>query len=90
MTCKHCGTKIADKALVCYRCGQATFEPLVRSGPVPKPGSRVPVIAALLILVLCALFMSQAAVGQAPRLVSWAVAGLAVVVFVWRFWRGRW
>jgi hypothetical protein len=33
--------------------------------------------------------MSQAAVGQAPRLVSWVVAGLAVVVFVWRFWRGR-
>jgi hypothetical protein len=26
MTCKNCGTEIADKALICYRCGQATFE----------------------------------------------------------------
>ena len=89
MTCKHCGTEIADKALVCFRCGHATFEPQIRSGQVPKRGSRVPVIAALLILILSALFMSQAAVGQAPRLVSWVVAGLAVVVFVWRFWRRR-
>jgi hypothetical protein len=26
MTCKNCGTEIADKALICFRCGQATFE----------------------------------------------------------------
>jgi hypothetical protein len=27
MTCKHCGTDIADKALICYRCGNATTDP---------------------------------------------------------------
>ncbi len=32
MICKSCGTEIADKALVCYRCGQATSEPKVRPG----------------------------------------------------------
>jgi hypothetical protein len=89
MICQHCGTEIADKALVCYRCGHATSEPLGRSGQAPKPGSRIPVIAALLVLILGALFMSQAAVGEAPHLVSWVVAGLAVIVLVWRFWRGR-
>ena len=26
MTCKNCGTQIADKALICYRCGTPTFE----------------------------------------------------------------
>jgi len=27
MICKTCGTEIADKAIVCYRCGAATAEP---------------------------------------------------------------
>ncbi|HEY3380152.1 MAG TPA: zinc ribbon domain-containing protein [Vicinamibacterales bacterium] len=85
MICKHCGTEIADKALVCYRCGHATSEPTVRQGQAAPPRGRgVIVIAALLVLMLSALFMSQAAAGQAPRSVSWVVAGLAVIVLVWR------
>jgi uncharacterized membrane protein YvbJ len=26
MRCRQCGTEIADKALICYRCGTATTE----------------------------------------------------------------
>jgi hypothetical protein len=26
MQCRNCGTEIADKALICYRCGTATTE----------------------------------------------------------------
>jgi hypothetical protein len=89
MICKQCGTEIADRALVCYRCGRATSEPQVRPGQAPKRQSRIPVIAALLVLILDAVYMAQAAAGEAPRLVSWVVAGLAVIVLVWRFWRGR-
>jgi predicted anti-sigma-YlaC factor YlaD len=29
MKCVHCGTDIADKALICYRCGRATSEPRI-------------------------------------------------------------
>ncbi|RPJ69645.1 MAG: zinc ribbon domain-containing protein [Acidobacteria bacterium] len=85
MKCKKCGTEIAEKALVCFRCGTATFEPVVKppTGRA-RPGSRLPTIAALLVLVLAALYMSQAAAGQAPRFVSWVIAGLAVVVLAWR------
>jgi hypothetical protein len=36
MTCRNCGTEIADKALICYRCGTATAE------PVFKPKVRTP------------------------------------------------
>lgn len=36
MKCRHCGTDIADKALICYRCGHATTEPRVRP---PEEGS---------------------------------------------------
>jgi hypothetical protein len=89
MTCKHCGTEIADRALVCYRCGQATADSPARPASVAKPRSRIPVVAALLVLILSAIYMSQAAAGEAPRVVSWSVAGLAVIVLVWWFWRGR-
>ena len=27
MTCRQCGTVIADKAIVCYRCGTPTADP---------------------------------------------------------------
>jgi hypothetical protein len=27
MTCRSCGATIADKAIVCYRCGTATADP---------------------------------------------------------------
>ena len=30
MTCRHCGTEIAEKALICFRCGHATTEPRVK------------------------------------------------------------
>jgi hypothetical protein len=89
MTCKYCGTEIAAKALVCYRCGKATADSPARPAPVARPRSRIPVVAGLLVLILGAVYMSQAAAGEAPRAVSWLVAGLAAVVLVWWFWRGR-
>jgi len=30
MTCRHCGTEIAEKALICFRCGKATTEPRIK------------------------------------------------------------
>jgi DNA-directed RNA polymerase subunit RPC12/RpoP len=55
--CKHCGTEIAEKALICYRCGNATTEPRVKP---PVEGSlferprrsRLPVVAIVIIIVL--------------------------------------
>ncbi|MBM3781621.1 MAG: hypothetical protein FJW29_08105 [Acidobacteria bacterium] len=55
MTCQTCGTEIADKALICYRCGTATAAPRV-----PPPASRRASggfpwrIAALALLLLAA------------------------------------
>ncbi|NOT44777.1 MAG: hypothetical protein HOP14_09270 [Acidobacteria bacterium] len=59
MVCTHCGTEIAAKALICYRCGRATTEPRItppRTGPLfDRPRrSRLPlivVVAALLALL---------------------------------------
>jgi hypothetical protein len=89
MICKHCGTEIADRALVCYRCGHATTEPTFKPGAAARRQSSLPLIAALLVLVLGALYMAFAAAGQAPRSLSWVLAGLALVVLAWRLWRRR-
>ncbi len=90
MICRQCGTEIADKALVCFRCGAPTFEAKTRPGPIRKPRrSLVPVVLTLVILILAALYMSQAASGEAPRVVSWIVVGLAVIVLAWRLLASR-
>ena len=60
MICSHCGTEIAAKALICYRCGHATTEPRVKS---PAEGSlfdrprraRLPMAAIVLGLMLVVL-----------------------------------
>ena len=38
MQCRNCGTDIADKALICYRCGTATTE--AKYKPYVAPPSR--------------------------------------------------
>jgi hypothetical protein len=60
MICKHCGTEIADKALICYRCGRATAEPRVKPPSeqsifVRRRRSKLPWLLALLLLVILAL-----------------------------------
>lgn len=40
MVCKACGTEIAEKALICYKCGAATFEAVRKPVPLPPSGAR--------------------------------------------------
>ena len=57
MKCTHCGTEIADKALICYRCGNSTTEPRIKP---PDEGSlferprrsRVPLMTIIIPIVL--------------------------------------
>jgi uncharacterized membrane protein YvbJ len=62
MICKHCGTEIADKALICYRCGNATTEPRVKP-PVDSPlfqrprRSRLRIITIVIAVVLALLVL---------------------------------
>ena len=60
MTCKFCGTEIADKALICYKCGHATTEPRIKppdeSSLFDKPRrSRLPMVAVVVLIVLALL-----------------------------------
>jgi type VI protein secretion system component VasF len=61
MICRYCGTEIADKALICYRCGNATTEARIKppdEGPIlgrPRRSSRLPYVAIAIVLALALL-----------------------------------
>ena len=61
MRCRQCGTEIADKALICYRCGAATTEARFKPPPPSSrrsPARRVAVgIVVLVLLILLALLL---------------------------------
>jgi zinc-ribbon domain len=84
MTCTNCGTEIADKAIVCYRCGQPTTEAKRKAAPLPSRGRSIIVTLAFVLLMLAALFMGQAGTDALPPEVSWAVGALAVIILVWQ------
>lgn len=91
MICTHCGTEIADKAIVCFRCGQSTADP-ARARPASQRPAAKPfwvALTGLLVLVAAALLMARAATGQLPASVSYGVAALAAVVLIWRIVRRR-
>ena len=58
MKCRECGTEIAEKALICYRCGASVQEPLTKPY-VPKKKRPVMVYVIFIILVLLALLITM-------------------------------
>ena len=63
MQCRKCSAAIADKALICYRCGTATTEAKYQPAATPGRGSssRTLIIVVILIalLALLALYLSR-------------------------------
>ena len=60
MQCRNCGTEIADKALICYRCGTATTEAKYKPHTPPRRGSPSTIVIIALVaalLVLLAFFL---------------------------------
>ena len=62
MICKYCGTEIADKALICYKCGHATTEPRIKppddSSLFDRPRrSRLPLVV-IVVLIVAAILLA--------------------------------
>jgi hypothetical protein len=60
MKCRNCGATIADKALICYRCGTATTEARYQPYVAPKrkmPSTLVVTLVVILLLVILAFFL---------------------------------
>ena len=84
MKCKNCGTEIADKALICYRCGEATTAPRIQPPRAPRRRGPIPVIVAMLVLIAAAAAGLPYLSPGAERMVGWAALVAAVFVAVWR------
>lgn len=65
MQCRQCGTEIADKAIVCYRCGTATTDPVRRPVQVRRRGGLLPLVA-FVVLLLLGLYLGMAGRSMGP------------------------
>jgi hypothetical protein len=57
MKCRECGTEIAEKALICFRCGASVEEPVTKPYVATKKKRPLIVYVVFAILVLIALLM---------------------------------
>ena len=93
MLCRQCGTEIADKAIVCYRCGASTTDPVRQPVRVRRRGNPVLSFAFIVLLLLLALYLGQASRTAADPDVMQTLAGLcagaAVMVLILRIVRRR-
>jgi uncharacterized membrane protein YvbJ len=85
MQCRNCGTEIADKALICYKCGAPTTDAKYQPAQMTTRGrggrtGLLATVLALALLVVLALFMGRAPAGETPRYVTWMIVAVAVVV----------
>lgn len=81
MTCGSCGARIADKAIVCYRCGAPTAPPAVRPARPAAPrrsraGALVLLVSGVLLLAVGLLLPVDTGTGRDVVRLS----GLALVI----------
>ena len=95
MVCRQCGTEIADKAIICFRCGASTTDPVRRAATVRPRRSRLFEVVALVLLALLGLYLGQAGqmvevpFGPAASLATGVGIAFAIVVLVVRIVRRR-
>ena len=83
MQCRSCGTEIADKALICYKCGTATTEAKYQPAQLPRASSRsglVPTVIALAILAAAVLYVERMSSAGSQQWVTYVAVAAAVIV----------
>jgi len=83
MQCRNCGAQIADKALICYKCGTATTEAKYQPAKVPPASSRsglVPTVIAVAILVAVTLYVERVSSTGSQQWVTYVAVAAAVVI----------
>jgi hypothetical protein len=91
MQCRHCGTEIADKAIVCYRCGTPTTDPVRKAVPIRPRRSPIVSLLVMAALIVLALYLGQASRTAANpdylKLAAGLCAGAAVAILLLRLLR---
>ena len=85
MPCRSCGAQIADKALICYKCGTATTEAKYQPAPLPaaSPAWRralVPTAIALALLLGATYYIDHSASGTPSQPVAYVAVASAVII----------
>jgi zinc ribbon protein len=92
MKCRNCGAEIADKALICYRCGTATTEAKYQPAALPRGSSRsglIPTVIALTLIVVLFVVVGRVASGDTSDYVRYAAVALAVAIVALRAYARR-
>jgi len=93
MLCKHCGTEIADKAIICYRCGAGTTDPVRQPANLARRRSPLLGLVIIAVLVLLALYMGQASRTAADpewyQTAAGICVGAALFILIYRMVRRR-
>jgi hypothetical protein len=92
MQCRNCGATIADKALICYKCGTATTEAKYQPAPLPRGRSRsglLPTAIALALLVLAALYVERVSATGSQQWVTYVAVAAAVIIIAIRAYARR-
>jgi hypothetical protein len=80
MQCRNCGTEIADKAIICYRCGTGTTEPIRSPAFVKRRSTAGPPLVAAVVPFLIALVLIVMAQASAHAEAMTQGAGVSAVV----------
>lgn len=92
MQCRNCGAAIADKALICYRCGTATSEAKYQPAQLPRSGSRSGLIAtvvALALILVLFLVMGRISTTETSNYLRYAAVAVAVAIVALRAYARR-
>jgi hypothetical protein len=90
--CRSCGTEIAEKAIVCFRCGTPTDLPVApaRRPAAPRRGPAwiaIPIL--ILILALGVWLLPQTPRDSPAGWAGWILLALTTFAVVWRLRRRR-
>jgi hypothetical protein len=92
MQCRSCGTEIADKALICYKCGTATTEAKYQPAPLPRSSSRAGLVAtviALALILVLFVVMGRVATGESSQFIRYGAVVVAVLIVALRAFARR-
>ena len=83
MQCRNCGAAIADKALICYKCGTAATEAKYQPAALPSSRSRsglVPTVIALALLLAVVLYLERVSSAGTSQWVTYVAVAAAVII----------
>ena len=83
MKCHNCGTEIAEKALICYRCGTATSEPRIAPPPPQPERGWGPMLAVILLILIAGAFGLPRFLEGNALFAGWGVAAVVAALTAW-------